>query len=256
MKFQISNFKSQISTGYGWRGTIGFILPSSCLVYEQEFLTITRGLDGVIGVPARLLITACDAAGLAAMNDHIDLAARQLATCDCDVVIYMCTSGSFMDGNKGDEAIRKRVHELTGKPTMSTSQAVIAAMQRFELKRVVMLTPYNEDLTRREVCWLADNGIEVSDFHFGDIPDNLDRGSQSPEELLHLAKKLCWQDADGIFLSCGNVPYLDIVAQLEQHTGKPVIASSLATTWMALRMTGIHEPIEDFGRLLTVPSLQ
>src|SRR5262245_14261462 len=130
---------------YGSRVKIGFILPSSCLVYEQEFLKITRGLDGVIGVPARLLITQCDAAGLAAMNEHIDLAARQLATCDCDVTIYMCTSGSFMDGNKGDEAIRARVQKLTGKPTMSTSQAVLTAMKRFKLKRVVMLTPYNED---------------------------------------------------------------------------------------------------------------
>src|SRR6185436_19292876 len=118
---------------YGWRSTIGFMLPSSCLVYEQEFLRITRGLDGVIGVPARLLITACDAAGLAAMNDHIDLAARQLATCDPDVMIYMCTSGSFMDGNNGDETIRKRLTELTGKPSMSTSQAVIAALKRFKL---------------------------------------------------------------------------------------------------------------------------
>src|ERR1051325_8157228 len=136
---------------YGWRATIGFILPSSCLVYEQEFLKITRGLDGVIGVPARLLITACDAAGLAAMNDHVDLATRQIATCDPDVVIYMCTSGSFMEGNKGDEAIRKRLGELTGKPAMSTSQAVLTAMKRLKLKRVVMINPYNEDLTRREI---------------------------------------------------------------------------------------------------------
>jgi len=235
---------------YGARAKIGFMLPSSCLVYEQEFLKITRGLEGVIGVPARLLITQCDAAGLGAMNEHIDLAARQLATCDCDVVIYMCTSGSFMDGNKGDEAIRQRVAQLTGKPTMSTSQAVIAAMRKFKLQRVVMLTPYNEDLTRREIRWLADNGIEVIDFHYRDIPDNLDRGSQSPEELFALAKRLRWQEADGIFLSCGNVPYLDIVAGIEQHTGKPAVASSPATTWMALRMAGISEPVEGFGRLL------
>ena len=89
---------------YGWRATIGFMLPSSCLVYEQEFARITGDLDGVIGVPARLLITQCDATGLAAMNDQIDQAARQLATCDPDVVVYMCTSGSFMDGESGEAA--------------------------------------------------------------------------------------------------------------------------------------------------------
>src|SRR6185369_5165863 len=107
---------------YGWRSTIGFMLPSSCLVYEQEFLRVTRGLDGVIGVPARLLITQCDAKGLADMNDHIDLAARQLATCDPDVVVYMCTSGSFMDGGRGEAAIRERIARLVhDKAVMTTS---------------------------------------------------------------------------------------------------------------------------------------
>src|SRR5262245_66277789 len=101
---------------YGWRSTIGFMLPSSCLVYEQEFARITGGLDGVIGVPARLLITACDAGGLAAMNDHIDLAARQLATCDPDVIVYMCTSGSFMEGDPGDTAIRDGLARMHGQP--------------------------------------------------------------------------------------------------------------------------------------------
>jgi maleate isomerase len=235
---------------YGWRATIGFVLPSSCLVYEQEFLKIARGLDGVIGVPARLLITQCDAAGLAAMNDQIDLATRQLMTCDPDVVIYMCTSGSFMDGNKGDEAIRNRMGKLAQKPVMSTSQAVLAAMKRLKLKRVVMMNPYNEDLTKREIQWLAANGIEVIDSHFRDIPENLDRGVQSPQELFHLVKRLRWDEADGIFLSCGNVRYLEIISLLEKHTGKPVVASSPATTWMALRMAGIHDSIENFGQLL------
>ncbi|MSR65165.1 MAG: hypothetical protein EXS18_05225 [Verrucomicrobiae bacterium] len=226
------------------------MLPSSCLVYEQEFLTITRGIDGVIGVPARLLITTCDASGLAAMNEHIDQAARQLATCDPHLVIYMCTSGSFMDGNKGDEAIRTRVAGLTGKPTMSTSQAVLTAMKRLGLKRVAMLTPYNEDLTKREIGWLAANGVEVVDFHYRDIEQNLDRGAQFPEKNFELARRLNWRDADGIFLSCGNVRYLEIIEPLERLTGKPVVASSVATTWMALRMAGITEPIENFGQLL------
>jgi maleate isomerase len=236
---------------YGWRSTIGFMLPSSCLVYEQEFLRVTRGLDGVIGVPARLLITQCDAKGLADMNDHIDLAARQLATCDPDVVVYMCTSGSFMDGGRGESAIRARIAKLANdKPVMTTSQAVLAAMRRLKLRRVVMLTPYNHDLTIREIAWLNDNAIDVIDHKFLDIPENLDRGAQFPEESFGHARRLRWRDADGIFLSCANVRNLEIIEQLEQHTGKPVVTSSAATSWLALRMTGVREPIAGFGKLL------
>jgi maleate cis-trans isomerase len=235
---------------YGWRATIGFMLPSSCLVYEQEFAQVTRHLDGVIGVPARLLITQCDAAGLAAMNDHIDLAAQQLATCNPDLVVYLCTSGSFKDGDAGETAIRDRLTRLTGKPAMTTSQALLAALRHFNLRRVVLLTPYDADLTGREISWMRANGVEVIDSHHRNIPENLDRGAQFPEESFQLARRLNWRDADGIVLSCANVRNLEIINRLERHVNRPVITSSAATTWLALRLCGIAEPIEGFGRLL------
>jgi maleate cis-trans isomerase len=64
---------------YGWRALIGFMLPSSCTVYEPEFQKITAGLDGVIGCPSRLKITQTDADGLRDMNKNIEKAAEELA---------------------------------------------------------------------------------------------------------------------------------------------------------------------------------
>ncbi len=236
---------------YGWRSTIGFMLPSSCLVFEQEFYKITRGLEGVIGISARLLITECDASGLTAMNDHVDLAARQLATCNPDLIVYMCTSGSFMKGVSGERAIRDRLVQLTSLPAITTSQAVLASLKQLQLKRVVMLTPYDEDLTRREIAWLKENDIDVIDFHFRNIPDNLSRGAQSPEESFQIVSLLKWREADGVFLSCANVRNLEIIESLEIHTGRPVVTSTSATTWFALRTTGVHNPIKGYGRLLS-----
>jgi len=232
-----------------WRATIGYMLPSSCLVYEHEFQLITASLPGVIGVPARLLITACDRTGLEHMNTQIDLAARQLATCDPDLVMYMCTSGSFMKGNQGENAIRTRITGLTRRPAATTAQSVLAALHHLGLRRVVMLTPYNEDLTKAEVRWLHKNGVEVIDYLGRDIPDNLDRGRQYPETSYHLARRLRHADADGILLSCANVRTIEIIEQLERDTGKPVISSSQATTWFALRQCGITDVLPGFGRL-------
>jgi len=226
------------------------MIPSSCLVFEQEFLQITAGLEGVSGVPARLLITACDAAGLATMNQQIDLASEQLATCDPDVVLYGCTSGSFMDGNAGEQAIVQRISAIVSKPVATLSQAVLAAMKRLALKRVVMLTPYDEPLTRQETDWLGGNGIETVDVHYCDIKENLDRGSQRLADSFERAMSLNWAEADGLFLSCGNVPYLQIIERLETQTGRPVVTSSTAGTWTALRLAGVNEPINGFGRLL------
>lgn len=236
---------------YGWRAKIAFMLPSSCTVFEQEFLAITAGLEGVIGCPARLLIEDTDDAGLSAMNEGIGLAARQLATTAPDVVVYMCTSGSFKDGRDGNEAIKEQLRGITGCGRVTTtSEAVVEAMKTLGLRRVAMLTPYDEDITRKEIDYLQLNGITVSDYRNRDIQDNLDRGSIPLEESLRYALELDHATADGLFLSCANVPAIQIVETLEERTGRPVVTSSQATVWKSLRMAGISEPVAGYGALL------
>ena len=236
---------------YGSRAKIAFMLPSSCLAFEQEFLKVTDSLDGVIGIPARLLLGYTDADALTGMNEGIDLAARQLATTSPDVAVYMCTSGSFKDGQDGNKAIKDRLAELVpGAKTMTTSEAIVRGIEAFGMRRVVMTTPYDEDLTHREVEFLAHHGVTVTDFHFRDIEDNLDRGDLPATEWLKYAKALDYSEVDGFFLSCGNVRTLDILDTLEAESGLPVVSSTQATIWMALRLAGIDDRIPGFGALL------
>ena len=236
---------------YGARAKIAFMLPSSCTVFEQEFLRMTAGLEGVIGVPARLLIESTDLDGLAEMNAGIDLAARQLATTRPDVAVYMCTSGSFKDGQDGSEAIKDRLRGIiAGAGVTTTSEAVVEAMKALGMRSVAMLTPYDKETTEREIDFLGWHGIAVTDYTFRDIEDNLDRGSVPPEESLRFAMELDPSDADGMFLSCANVPAIEIIDELELQIGMPVVTSSQATIWKALRLAGLSDPIEGFGRLL------
>jgi maleate isomerase len=60
------------------------------------------------------------------------------------------------------------------------------------------------------------------------------------------------RNADGVCPSRANIRTLEIIEPLERETGLPVITSSVATTWMALRTSGVRDPIAHFGRLLTL----
>ena len=236
---------------YGWRAKIAFMLPSSCTVFEQEFLKIISEIEGVIGCPTRLLIENTDADGMAEMNAGIDLAARQLATVAPDVVVYMCTSGSFVDGQDGNEAIKDRLRDITGCPSVTTtSEAVVDGIEALGIRRAAMLTPYDEDITRREIAFLAAHDIVVTDYKYLDIEDNLDRGSVTPEETFRNALTLNHDGVDGTFLSCGNIRAVEIIEALETHTGRPVITSSQATVWKTLRLAGVAEPVHGYGALL------
>ena len=214
---------------------------------------MTAGLEGIIGIPARLLIEAVDVEGLGEMNAGIELAARQLATTRPDVAIYMCTSGSFKDGQDGNQAIKETLGRLIPAAKITTtSEAVVEAMRALDLRRVAMLTPYDEEVTRREIDFLGWHGVSVTDFIFRDIEDNLDRGAVPPDESYHFASQLDLSDADGTFLSCANVRAIEIIEELESRTGKPVVTSSQATTWRALRMAGVDTVLEGFGALLRI----
>ena len=235
---------------YGWRATIGFMLPASCTVFEQDFIKITASLPGVIGCASRMFLRSTDADGLRDMNNHIDKCSEELASVGPDLVIYMCTSGSFLEGNAWEMAIRERIKTITKAPIVtSTSQSVLEALKAQDVRKVAMWTPYDKLVTEQEVKWLNDNSVEVVDYEYGDIFHNLDRGAQTPERTYYRLKKLDHSKANGIFQSCGNIRGIEILGQLEEDLQKPVINSSQATTWFALRNLGIRTKISGFGSL-------
>ena len=57
-------------------------------------------------------------------------------------------------------------------------------------------------------------------------------------------------DADAIVLSCTNWQTMEVIERLEKETGKPVITTTQATVWAALRAVGYTAPVNGYGRLL------
>jgi maleate isomerase len=57
--------------------------------------------------------------------------------------------------------------------------------------------------------------------------------------------------ADAYFLSCAQIKSPEIVEELENELGKPVITSNTAAFWQSLRLSGVEDRIHGFGRLLS-----
>jgi maleate isomerase len=58
------------------------------------------------------------------------------------------------------------------------------------------------------------------------------------------------READGIFIACPRWPTISDVALLEEEIGKPVITSSQACIWYALKLIDIKQNVTGFGRLM------
>ena len=71
----------------------------------------------------------------------------------------------------------------------------------------------------------------------------------APTFMEEFALSLDRPDADAIFISCGALRVLDIIEDLEQRVGKPVVTSNQALVWDVLRLAGIEDRFEGYGRL-------
>src|SRR5262249_15415306 len=77
-------------------------------------------------------------------------------------------------------------------------------------------------------------------------------GRMSERDILELGGRVCEEarDAEALLISCGGLRTLGVAAPFEAHHGIPVVASTQAAFWAALRLVGASGRLAGFGRLL------
>lgn len=230
------------------RAKLGFVLLATEQTVQDD---VTRLCPGGVGVHfARVPIPdEITTSTLAAVGPELTRAAETLLPDgSLDVVSYACTSGSLVLGQERVEALLR-----AGAPNAQPSSiiaAVIRALEALSLRRIVVATPYLDEVNTAERDYLAARGFEILDIQGLNLARDSDMVRVAPSFLFEMAAALDRPDADAIFISCGALRALDIVEDLERHVGKPVIVSNQALAWDALRLAGVQDRIEGCGALL------
>ena len=227
---------------------IGLLVPSSNTTVEPEFY---RALPrGVTLHTARLFLTRIAPDAILGMVADMEKQAKLLASADVDVIVLGATAPSFLNGLGYDREIIGKLEAATGKKATTTSTALVEAIRHIGAKRVVLGSAYDEKVNGIARSFLQASGIEVIDMDGLSLVDNLVVGRLSSDTAYGLAMKLNRADADAIVLSCTNWQTMDAIERIERETGKPVISTTQATIWAALRAIGCTENIAGYGRLL------
>jgi maleate isomerase len=116
---------------------------------------------------------------------------------------------------------------------LTTSGALLMALEALDSRRVAVATPYDAAVTERLVAFLAEAGIATTGS------SHLGMGAEiwrvSADTVLALARALPLDGAEVVFLSCTNLPTYDVIPSLEAELGVPVLSANLVTMWAALR---------------------
>ncbi|HEY8477118.1 MAG TPA: aspartate/glutamate racemase family protein, partial [Chloroflexota bacterium] len=237
---------------YGWRGRIGMLVPSVNTVCEYDFYRMAP--PGITCHAARIRNSRGDRSDTLAMLQHVERAADELASAHVDVVTFVCTSGSFVEGRSGEAELCARIRRVAGVPVVTTSGAVAEALSALGVRRLVMATPYIAELNEAEVRFLQEHGFEVLREKGMGIVDAYSIAIPTPQDVYRFVREEVWDpQADAVFISCTNLCALDAIGPLESDLGVPVVTSNQATFWGALRALGCGDPVKGFGRLLELP---
>lgn len=233
---------------YGWRARIGVLVPSTNTVVESEFNLMAP--EGVSIHAARMKLTVTNPETLVDMEKHAKRASDEIATAGVAVIVYACTSGSFVGGSQWEKDLVKNIEDNTGIKTVTTAGSIIEGLKAVGAKNIVMATPYKQELNVCEVNFLESKGFNVLAEKGLGIDENIKVGSLTPQVAYNLCKSIFVKEADAILISCTDFRTIEIIDILEEDFGVPVITSNQVSMWAALRKAGIGEPIPGLGKIM------
>ena len=234
----------------GFYARIGLLIPPPNAVMEVEF---NRWVPTEVAVHAtRMYRSTSDVTveSLLEMARHVDEAARLLAMTLPDVIMFGCTSGSLIMGVGWDREIIQSIEGATGIRALTTSTAVVAALNAVGARKVAVATPYIEEVNLRERRFLEGHGLQVLGICGMGIVKSEEIARVPPSQVHRFARGCDHPDADALFVSCTNLRTMEVIDRLEDELGKPVVTSNQASLWMCLRVVGAGRLLARGGRLL------
>ncbi len=164
------------------------------------------------------------------------------------VVAMAHTASSYTLGKVGEAELVKKLEAQFEVPFITAFGSVVKALQHLKAKKIAFGTPYSEQNTLRCKNLLEAYGFEV--VSFGNLPGVINIYDETTARALQLVHQVNSSKADAIFVSGVGMPTIDILAQGEAETGRPVISSIAATMWNSLQVAKVKGSIQNFGGLL------
>jgi maleate cis-trans isomerase len=231
---------------------IGLIIPSSNRLTEPQLRHFAPPELGIH--VTRLQMTGKWNRPLSQLTDDIERAAGALADAKVDIVVFHCTGHAMEAGPEADARTREGIKRATGIEAMSTASAIGEAIAALGLKRLILMTPYEQDVNDHEIDYLRQIGVTVAHDVALALPGSDDYLAQPPERWVELAIANARDDADGYFLSCTNTTQIEAIEPIERRLGKPVVNSNQAVLWACLKRLrhklGAVRPAAGLGRLV------
>ncbi|WP_241778572.1 hypothetical protein [Streptomyces sp. AcH 505] len=205
---------------------VGMLLPWANQVVETELPLL--GLRHTVFHHARLVpasrTTAVDDSFWHGLREAAAGAMDSMRHLPLDLTLLACTSAGFSGGPPLPPGV------------VTAFDALIETLRAGGASRVVLATPYPQEVTDAEAASLEEAGIQVTDQVCLGMTDGYpDVTSENIHAMFHRLSPCSVRAADAAVLSCTGWHTLRLLPELEREFGIPVLSSNVAMALHAAR---------------------
>ena len=227
---------------------IGLIALATDFMIEKDFINVTKDMDIDLFVNRIHCHFPLTSENLIKMSNTITEVSKDILPDEkLDCVVYGCTSGTIAAGY---DSIKDKINLAKPEAKVVTpSSAAVNALKKMDISKVSVFTPYSKNLNNEVVDYFKkQNFIVTSNSYFDILYDN-DIAKIDPDYLFEVISNMDLGEAEAVFLSCTNLPALNIIDKLEKKLNKIVLSSNQVLIWDTLESIGKNNFIKGYGKL-------
>jgi maleate isomerase len=253
---QLMPLKASLGAPYGWRARVGMITPSPGHENNAyEFYLIAP--EGVTVCMTSLQVMGLTQEQYSGALTRMEAAVAEMVSRKVDVIVQAGVPLTVTQGWDYHNKLGSEVAKLTNIPFVTDIGACIEAMQALGIRRVVMITPFDDPMHDQLTRYVSNAGIQVLTAQSirpptaAEISRHYEVSTVPLSVPYHAAKSLfrSTPNADGIWITGALMPSVAAIQPLEEDLNVPVVTSMQAMAWAGLKLAGVKVEITGYGRL-------
>jgi arylmalonate decarboxylase len=228
--------------------TIGLVTPQSTNRISPEG---SEMYPDVNFVPKGVGVKSLTPEGYDSAWEGIVPAAEELAARNrLDAIMVLGTSLTFYRGFDAHEKLLERLRSI-GLPVATMSSAVVEGLRTLGARKIAVSTAYADEVNKRLRHFLTGSGFAVKALEGFGLERFGAAREKSEDDIIDLAGRVSAsaEDAEGMLISCGGLRTLHVGKTIEDKYGLPVVSSTPAAFWCAVRLAGESGKLPGYGKL-------
>lgn len=227
---------------YGSKGRVGVATPQANPTVEPEFAAC---LPPHVSLLVTRLVSKCfePRDRYVEYYERLDSTLDSYDTLKLDAFAFACTAASYVMGLDREMKDMAALAKKRGYPIITGGQAIIAALRKLNIKKIVIGAPYPVWVIDLAKVYYQAAGFDILATHriVTASTDTRSIYELSADDAIAALKAIDTKGADAVLFTGSGMPSLRAIQEGQRLKGLPVLSTNLCMSWSLCTHLGIGD---------------